>query len=68
LTSVSVFVIALGVVSLVAALQSFVGSARYLGYARLVSRPRAAAPGPEFTDVTLIVPCTEWFAEESPTR
>jgi ceramide glucosyltransferase len=52
-----VVVIALGVVSFLAALQSLLGSARYLAYAREVSRPRAAAPDSELPAVTLIVPC-----------
>jgi cellulose synthase/poly-beta-1,6-N-acetylglucosamine synthase-like glycosyltransferase len=57
LTSLGVFVITLGVVSLIAALQSLVGSARYLGYARQVSRSRPASPDAELPPVTLVIPC-----------
>ena len=57
MTSLGVFVIALGVVSLVAALQSLLGSARYLGYARQASRLRPTGPDTELPPVTLVLPC-----------
>jgi cellulose synthase/poly-beta-1,6-N-acetylglucosamine synthase-like glycosyltransferase len=57
LSSITFIVVALGVVSALAALQSLVGSARYLGYARRVSRPRTAVPETASPEITLIVPC-----------
>jgi len=57
LSSVSVLVVTLGVVSALAALQSLLGSARYLGYARQASRSLAVVPESELPEVTLIVPC-----------
>ena len=57
MTSLVVVVSALGVVSLIAALQSVVGSAQYLRYARQASSARGAASGVEPPGVTLVVPC-----------
>jgi ceramide glucosyltransferase len=57
LSSVSFFVVALGVVSAVAALQSLLGSVRSLGHARGPAGPRDGASEAGLPAVTLIVPC-----------
>jgi cellulose synthase/poly-beta-1,6-N-acetylglucosamine synthase-like glycosyltransferase len=57
LDSLAVPVIALGVVSLVAALQSLRGSAQYRGYAQRSRERGSDVPDSDLPSVTLVVPC-----------
>ena len=57
MTAITIAVVALGVLSGLAALNSLVGGLRYVRYARQASEARGQAAGAELASVMLIVPC-----------
>ena len=57
MSGITIAVVALGILSGLAALHSLVGAVRYLRYARQAARAGGVVPAAELPSVTLIVPC-----------